>query len=126
MDKQKINTTAAPIPAGPYSQGIQVGQMIYTAGQVALDPATGKLVGDTIAEQTARVLDNVAAVLEAAGSSLAHVVKTTVFLSDLAHFGGMNEVYSRYFPGDKPARSTVGVALPPGILVEIEAVAVIP
>ena len=126
MTKEIITTDRAPAPAGPYSQAVKVGSMVYTAGQVAIDPGTGKISEGTIGEQTEQVLKNIAAVLEAAGSSLAHVVNTTVFLSDLADFGGMNEVYGRVFADGRPARSTVGVQLPAGFLVEIETVAVVP
>jgi 2-iminobutanoate/2-iminopropanoate deaminase len=128
-----ISTGNAPAAVGPYSQAIRTGQMVYTAGQIGLDPATGKLVEGDIAAQTEQVLRNVAAILEAAGTDLNHVVKTTVFLQDMGDFAAMNVVYGRYFgdpeSGDhRPARSTVAVAaLPrPGALVEIEAVAVVP
>ncbi len=123
--KEIITTPAAPTPGGPYSQAVRVGGFVYTAGQVGNNPATGKVESDTIGGQTEQVLANLGAILEAAGSSLENVVKTTVFLSDLANFSGMNEVYSRVFAQERPARSTVGVSLPPGILVEIEAVALI-
>jgi 2-iminobutanoate/2-iminopropanoate deaminase len=128
-----ISTGNAPAAVGPYSQAIRTGQMVYTAGQIGLDPATGKLVEGDIAAQTEQVLRNVAAILEAAGTDLNHVVKTTVFLQDMGDFAAMNVVYGRYFGdpesgGHRPARSTVAVAaLPrPGALVEIEAVAVVP
>jgi len=123
-----ISTDQAPAAVGPYSQAIRAGNMVYTAGQLALLPATGTLVEGDIAAQTEQVLHNLAAILEAAGGSLNQVVKTTVFLLDMADFAAMNGVYSRYFGDHRPARSTVAVAaLPrPGARVEIEAVAVIP
>ena len=124
-NKERIQTTNAPAAMGPYSQGIRFGNMVYTAGQVGLDQSTGSLVDGGIAEQTRRALENMNAVLLAAGSSLDRVLKTTVFLSDLANFGAMNETYKGYFSSDAPpARSTVQVAaLPMGALVEIECVA---
>jgi len=110
---------------GPYSQGVRIGNMLYTAGQIAIDPKTGTLVEGGISEQTRQVLDNVSALLEAGGTSRDDVVKTTVFLSDMANFAAMNEVYKQYFNSDiPPARSTVQVAgLPMGAMVEIETVA---
>jgi 2-iminobutanoate/2-iminopropanoate deaminase len=123
MTKQLIQTRAAPLPGGPYSQGMRVGDFIYTAGQVPIDPATGQLAGETIEEQTAQVLENVRAILEASGASLADVVKTTVHLSDLSLFPRFNPVYAGYFPDPKPARTTVGSQLGAGILVEIDVVA---
>ena len=110
---------------GPYAQAVAVGELVFTSGQIPLDPATGELVGGGIEAQTERVLDNLAAVLEAAGSSLARVVRTTVYLTDLALFAAMNQVYARRFPGvPLPARSTVEVsALPLGAAVEIDAIA---
>jgi len=119
-----IATDKAPRAIGPYSQAILVGNVIYTAGQVALDPATMQIVSPDVAEQTDRVLKNLAAVLEQAGSSLQHVVKTTVFLSDMADFPAMNEVYARHFGDHRPARSTVAVrTLPKDARVEIDAIA---
>lgn len=119
-----ISTERAPKAIGPYSQATMVGNVIYTAGQVALDPATMQMVGKDVAEQTDRVLKNLAAVLEAAGSSLAHVVKTTVFLADMADFAAMNEVYARHFGEHRPARSTVAVrTLPKDARVEIDVIA---
>lgn len=124
MEREIIATTKAPAAVGPYSQAICAGQFVYTAGQIPLDPATGQIVGDEIRSQTERALQNVQAVLEAAGSSLAEVVKTTVFLQDMGDFAAMNDVYARYFGAAPPARSTVEVAgLPLGALVEIEVVA---
>jgi 2-iminobutanoate/2-iminopropanoate deaminase len=121
-----IATTNAPAAVGPYSQGVQVGNMVFTAGQVPLVPATGKLVEGDVAAQTRQSMQNVAAVLEAAGTSLTNVVKTTIFVTDIGQFGTVNEVYGSFFQGDPPARSTVQVAaLPLGAQVEIEAVAVV-
>jgi 2-iminobutanoate/2-iminopropanoate deaminase len=125
MPLDTISTTAAPRAIGPYSQAIAVNGFVYTAGQVALDPATGELVPGGIIEQTTRALENLRAILAASGTSLSQVVKTTVFLVDMADFGAMNEVYARAFGNHRPARSTVAVAaLPKGARVEIEVVAV--
>jgi len=122
-----VATPKAPKAIGPYSQAIVVDGMIYTAGQVALDPATGELVGKTVAEQTEQVLQNLSAVLAAAGSGLGNVVKTTVYLADMGDFAAMNEVYAKHFGGHKPARSTIQAAgLPRGARVEIDVVALRP
>jgi len=127
MNKEIIATDRAPAAVGPYSQAVRVGDFVFTAGQVALDPATGQMVADNIEAQTRQVLANLSAVLEAAGTSLSNVVKTTVFLADMAEFKAMNAVYAEFFPEGPPARSTVQVAaLPLGARVEIEAVAVVP
>lgn len=124
MEREVVATTKAPGAVGPYSQAVCAGDLVYTAGQIALDPATGQIVGDDIQAQTDRVLLNLQAILEAAGSGLTRVVKTTVYLQDMADFAQMNQVYSRYFTSSHPARTTVEVsALPLGGLVEIEAVA---
>ena len=127
MDKQRIHSNDAPAAVGPYSQAVRVGDFVFTAGQVALDPASGELVGgDDVAAQTEQVIRNLRAVLAAAGTDLAHVVKTTVFLKSMGDFAAMNAVYARHFPEPFPARSTVEVgALPKGGLVEIECVATI-
>ena len=126
MRREPVKTSDAPAAIGPYSQAIKVGEFVYTSGQVAIDPATGEFMGGGIAEQTDRVLKNVAAVLEAAGSSLDQVVKTLVFLADMDDFAAMNEVYARFFPGAPPARSTVQAArLPKDARIEIEAVALV-
>ncbi len=126
MKREVIATKKAPGAVGPYSQAIQVGDFVFTAGQLAFDPATGKFVEGGIEEQTRQVLRNIAAVLEAAGSSLDKVVKTTVFLKDMGDFKAMNGVYGEFFANEPPARSTVEVAaLPLGALVEIDAIAVV-
>jgi 2-iminobutanoate/2-iminopropanoate deaminase len=122
--KQVIASDQAPKAIGPYSQAIVWNGMAFLSGQIPLDPATGELVEGDIAVQTERVLENLKAVLAACGSSLDKVVKTTVFLKDLAEFGRMNEVYARYFPTNPPARSTVEVArLPRDVRVEIDVIA---
>jgi len=119
-----VSTPAAPKAIGPYSQAIVAGGLVYTAGQVALDPATMELVAGGVADQTDRALKNLAAVLTEAGTSLARVVKTTVYLVDMGDFTAMNEVYARHFGTHRPARSTVAVAgLPKGARVEIDVIA---
>jgi 2-iminobutanoate/2-iminopropanoate deaminase len=121
-----ISTERAPAAIGPYSQAIRAGGFLFTAGQIPLDPATMKLVEGDITAQAERVMQNLAAVLEAAGASFAGVVKTTCFLANLDDFPAFNAVYARSFPDDPPARSTVQVArLPAGALVEVECVAVV-
>mgnify|MGYP002626139143 CR=1 FL=1 len=120
---QIIHTEQAPAAIGPYSQAMRVGGLVFTSGQIALDPATGVLAADTIEGQTEQAIANLRAVLEAAGSGLDKAIKTTCFLKDMGDFAAFNAVYERLFPG-KPARSCVAVAaLPKGALVEIEAVA---
>lgn len=124
MSRRVVATEQAPRAIGPYSQGIQAGNLVFTAGQTGVDPTTGQLVAGGIVEQTRQALRNVQAILEAAGCSLADVVKTTVFLTDMNDFRTMNGVYAEFFPVAPPARSTVQVsALPLGARVEIEAVA---
>ena len=124
--RQPIKTENAPAAIGPYSQAIKANGFVYVSGQIPIDPQTGEFVAGGIAEQTARVLKNLTAVLEAAGSSLEQVVKTTVFLADMKEFSSMNEVYAGFFPSPPPARSTVAAAgLPRDARVEIEAVALI-
>ncbi len=120
-----IATTKAPGAIGPYSQGQMVGNMVFTSGQLGLDPATGAFAGEDVKAQAKASLENVKAILEAAGTGMDKVCKTTVFLSDMANFGAVNEVYGTYFKeGSYPARSCVEVAaLPKGGLVEIEAIA---
>jgi 2-iminobutanoate/2-iminopropanoate deaminase len=122
--RERIQTDNAPAAIGPYSQAIKAGGFVFVSGQIPIDPQTGQFVAGGIAEQTERVLKNLAAVLEAAGSSLDRVVKTTVFLADMKEFTGMNEVYATFFSGPPPARATVAAAgLPRDARVEIEAVA---
>jgi 2-iminobutanoate/2-iminopropanoate deaminase len=124
--RQRIQTENAPAAIGPYSQAIKAGGFVFCSGQVAIDPQTGQFVAGGIAEQTERVLKNLQAVLEAAGSSLDQVVKTTVFLADMKEFSAMNEVYARFFSEPPPARATVAAAgLPRDARVEIEVVALI-
>lgn len=126
MSKQVIHTETAPRAAGPYSQAIVANGMVFCAGQVGIDPAVGQIVAGGVREQAEQVLKNLRAVLEASGSSLEHVVKTTVFLQDMNDFAEMNSVYGGFFRENPPARSTVQVAkLPLGALVEIEAIALL-
>ncbi len=123
--KQRVQTDKAPQAIGPYSQAIKTGGFVFASGQIAIVPQTGDLIAGGIAEQTEQALKNLTAVLEAAGSSLDQVVKTTVFLLDMTEFGAMNEIYGRFFTGEPPARATVQAArLPRDARVEIEAIAV--
>jgi 2-iminobutanoate/2-iminopropanoate deaminase len=120
---KKIHTDKAPAAVGPYSQAVEINGMIYTSGQIALDPATGELVGETIEEQAEQVMKNLTAVLEAAGTDPGNAVKTMCFLTDIGDFAAFNEIYAKYFTG-KPARSCVEVsALPKGAICEVEVVA---
>jgi len=124
MSKRIISTSSAPAAIGPYSQGVQAQGLIFTSGQVPLIPGSSQLAEGGIQAQTRQALENLKAILEAGGSSLDRVVKTTVFLQNMADFSAMNAIYSEYFPEQPPARSTIQVAaLPLGALVEIEAVA---
>jgi 2-iminobutanoate/2-iminopropanoate deaminase len=124
LSKQAISTPLAPQAIGPYSQAIRCGNLLFLSGQIPLDPATGQVVEGNAAVQTARVLQNLSAILEAAGSSLGQVLKATVYLKDLADFGMMNEVYARFFTACPPARATVEVArLPRNVSVEIDLIA---
>ncbi|HTR98991.1 MAG TPA: RidA family protein [Bacteroidota bacterium] len=127
MSRTVIATRSAPGAIGPYSQGtVAAGSLVFTAGQIPLNPATGELVAGDIRVQTRQVLENIRAILEAGGSDLAGVVKTTVFLKDLADFAAMNEVFAEFFPQAPPARSAVEVArLPRDVRVEIEAIGVV-
>jgi 2-iminobutanoate/2-iminopropanoate deaminase len=126
MHKTIISTDKAPAAIGPYSQAVRTGNLLFTAGQVGLDPVTGSLVEGGVQAQTEQALRNLQAVLAAAGATFANVVKTTVFLADMADFAAMNEVYGRYVTPHPPARSTFQVAaLPRGALVEIEMIAVV-
>ena len=126
MTRQSVFPSSRPRPASPYSPGIRFGNLIFTSGQVGTDPSG--LVPPDIREQTRNCLDNIQAVLEAAGTNMAHTLKATVFLTDIKDFAAMNEVYRAAFPGDLPARSTVGVSAlaRPDLKVEIEVVAAIP
>lgn len=126
MNSKTISTDRAPKAIGPYSQAVTGNGLAFLSGQIPLDPATGQLVEGDVAVQTERVLENLKAVLEAAGCSLASVVKTTVYLKDMGEFAQMNEVYGRYFPTQPPARATVEVArLPRDVRVEIDCIALI-
>jgi 2-iminobutanoate/2-iminopropanoate deaminase len=124
--KVRVQTQSAPAAIGPYSQAIKANGFVFASGQIPIDPATGEFVAGGIREQTEQVLKNLSEVLKAAGTSLEHVVKTTVFLADMKEFTVMNEVYAQYFKGETPARATVAAAgLPRDARVEIEAVALI-
>ena len=126
MSARIVHTNEAPAAIGPYSQGVIAGNLLFTAGQIAIDPATGQVVTGDVTVQTERVLHNLAAVLASAGASWTDVIKTTVYLQDMADFPKVNEVYGRMIGDARPARSTVQVAgLPRGVLVEIDAVAMV-
>jgi 2-iminobutanoate/2-iminopropanoate deaminase len=122
MSKQQITTTTGASPMGAYSQGLRAGDFVFVSGQGPLDPATGKIVGETIEEQATRTLENIKAILEAGGATMADVVKVTAHLTDLSNFAAYNKVYATYFPDPKPVRTTVGSQLL-GMLVEIDAIA---
>jgi len=125
MNKQIINTNNAPAPIGPYNQAVRAGDWLFISGQVAIDPATGNLKMDTIQEETTLVMQNLQAILTEAGATFNNVVKTTIFLSDMALFAQVNEVYGSYFTADYPARETVAVkGLPKNVNVEISMIAV--
>ena len=124
MEKKIINTGNAPSPIGPYSQAVQAGNLVFLSGQVCFDPVTGQLNNADIPTETHQVMHNLKAVLQEAGLGFANVVKTTIFLSDMAYFGEVNEVYGKYFEGDFPARETVAVkTLPRNVNVEISMIA---
>jgi 2-iminobutanoate/2-iminopropanoate deaminase len=124
--KETISTENAPGAIGPYSQAVKAGSMVYCSGQIPIDPATGEFVSNDVAEQTRQVLKNLGAVLEAAGTNLNNVVKTTVFLADMNDFTAMNEIYAEFFSENKPARATVQAArLPRDARVEIECIALV-
>ena len=122
MPKQQIRTNSGASPVGAYSQGLRAGDFVFVSGQGPLDPVTGRIIGENIEEQTERVLENIKAILEAGGATMADVVKVSAHLSDLALFERYNKVYGSYFPDPKPTRTTVGSQLM-GILVEIDAIA---
>jgi len=124
MEKKQIQTSQAPSAIGPYSQAIRIGEFLYTSGQIALNPENMEMMNGTIEEETEWVLKNVEAILKADGMSLSHVIKTTVYLTDLGEFARMNQVYEKFFGETKPARACVQVAaLPKGAKVEIDAIA---
>ena len=127
MSTKPVHTDTAPAAIGPYSQGIVANGLLFTAGQIAIDPATGQVVAGDVAAQTERVMKNLAEVLATVGATFKDVVKTTVFLQDMSDFPKVNEAYGKALGDARPARSTVGVAaLPRGVLVEIEAIAAVP
>jgi 2-iminobutanoate/2-iminopropanoate deaminase len=122
--REPVSTSHAPAAIGPYSQAIRAGDFLFVSGQIPLDPATGTLVEGGVAAQTDRVLRNLGAILQEAGASFQHVVKTTVYLADMSEFGAMNEVYASYFPAPPPARATIQAArLPRDVRVEIDLIA---
>ncbi|RQO29899.1 reactive intermediate/imine deaminase [Taibaiella sp. KBW10] len=124
MEKKIINTTAAPAPIGPYNQATQFGNMLFVSGQIPMDSATGTIVSSGIQDETRKVLENVQAILEAAGMDFSHVLKSTIFITDMAQFGEINEVYAQFFTANEPARETVQVAgLPRGVNIEISVIA---
>jgi 2-iminobutanoate/2-iminopropanoate deaminase len=125
MAKAEIHTEYAPTPVAAFAQGVRKGNILQVAGQVGIDPATGKVVGPTVAEQARQTLRNVVAVLAAAGSSMADVVMMRVYLTDTAHFTDLNEAYGEFVTAPYPARTTVYVGLPAGLLIEIDALAVL-
>lgn len=124
MSRSIIHTTAAPAPIGPYNQAIRAGNMLFISGQICLDPATGELKNKDIQEETHQVMHNLKSILQQAGMDFSHVVKTTIFITDMHQFGSVNEVYGKYFESDFPARETVQVsALPKFVNVEISMIA---
>jgi 2-iminobutanoate/2-iminopropanoate deaminase len=124
MNKRIIKTDQAPAAIGPYSQAVRIGNMLYTSGQIALDPRSGEFLSGEIEQETERTLENISAILKADGLNLDNIVKTTVYLTDLSYFARMNQIYEKYFSENKPARACVQVAaLPKGAKVEIEAIA---
>jgi 2-iminobutanoate/2-iminopropanoate deaminase len=126
MGKQVVQTTGAPAPIGPYSQAVKAGGFLFVSGQIPMVPATGEIISAGIKEEAVQVMKNIKAILDEAKLSFEHIVKTTIFLSDMEHFAAVNEVYSQYFTGDFPARETVAVkGLPRNVNVEISVTAVI-
>jgi 2-iminobutanoate/2-iminopropanoate deaminase len=127
MNKRIIQTSGAPAPIGPYSQAVAAGNMLFISGQIAIDPASQEYVPGTPAQEAERAMLNIKAILDEAGTDFGHVIKTTIFLRDMAHFGEVNQVYSRFFAQDFPARETVAVAgLPKNAMVEISMTVLIP
>ncbi len=125
-NREVISTTNAPQAIGPYSQGIRAGALIFVSGQIPINPATGEVIDGDIRTQTRRVIENLKGILEAAGSSLEDIVKTTIFLTSMEDYGAVNEVYAEFFKGSRPARSTVEASrLPKGVRIEIEAIAIV-
>lgn len=124
MEKKIINTTSAPEPIGPYSQAVQTGSLLFVSGQVAINPSSGNMEAANISDETVQVMKNITAILHEAQMDFNNVIKTTIFLSDMAHFPIVNEIYAGYFPGDYPARETVAVkGLPKNANVEISIIA---
>lgn len=124
MEKKIINTTSAPAPIGPYNQATQFGNMLFVSGQIPMDPATGTIVNTGIQDETRKVLENVQAILKAAGMDFSHVLKSTIFIMDMGQFAEINEVYAQFFTANEPARETVQVAgLPRGVNIEISVIA---
>ncbi|HRE50938.1 MAG TPA: RidA family protein [Flavitalea sp.] len=124
MEKKIVNTSGAPAPIGPYNQAVQAGPLLFISGQIPIDPATGNLIMQDIGAETRQVMENLKAILDAAGLNFSHIVKTTIFLSDMALFAEVNEIYGSYFSGDYPARETVAVkGLPKNVHVEISMIA---
>ncbi len=124
MSKKIINTEKAPAPIGPYNQSVMANGLLFISGQIAINPSNGNIEATTIAEETEQVMKNLDAILQEAGLNFSHVAKTTIFLSDMAHFATVNEVYASFFTGDHPARETVAVkGLPKGVNVEISMIA---
>ena len=124
MEKQIINTTGAPAPIGPYNQAVRMGDFLFVSGQIPMDAATGTIVQSGIQDETEKVMENLAAILKEAGMDFSHVVKSTIFITDMGQFAQINEVYGKYFPANAPARETVQVAaLPKAVNVEISVIA---
>ena len=126
-EKSAVRSPQAPRPVGPYSQAIRAGRFLFISGQLPIDPNTGQLVGGSVAEQTRRCMENIKAILAAAGASLKHIVKTTIYLADLKDFPAVNQAYANYFDLDPPARTTIqAAAVPKGAAIEMDAIAYLP
>jgi 2-iminobutanoate/2-iminopropanoate deaminase len=124
MEKSIVTTSKAPAPIGPYSQAVKSGSFLFISGQIAINPATGNIEASDIAGETKQVMENLSAILQEAGLSFEHVIKTSIFLSDMSHFSAVNEVYGKYFTGNYPARETIAVkGLPKNVNVEISMIA---